>query len=74
MSQLQDLSLLTKPLDECTDEELEERIKVLTNMRLSDDKPKKKTVKSNSTKRKEDLLNGLSDDDLAGLMQELLGR
>jgi ATP-dependent DNA ligase len=71
MSELKDL--LDKPAHECSDEELEKRRHLLSKLRIA---PKKKSSsskprKTNKQRQVEDLLKGLSKEDLEKLKAKL---
>jgi len=67
--------LLSKPVHECSDEELEERIRMARSMRF--EKPKKtKTAsapRSNKAKRTKDLLSKCAPEELE-LIREILAK
>jgi len=66
--------LLTKPIDELTTDELEQRLNALKSLKVMtvrEPKEKKKSVKSNASKQILDLLGKLSEDDLKKLLNNL---
>lgn len=65
-------NLLDKPASECTDEELEKQVHLLSKLKIAVDRSKsgKKRV-SNVDRQVADLLKGLSPEKLAKLMSKL---
>lgn len=62
--------LLEKPLENLTDEQLEDRLHLLKRLKLKVE-GKKRVVKSNKQATIQDMLKGLSKDELANLVKQL---
>jgi hypothetical protein len=73
MMELKDLDF-GKPVDECTDDELVERFRALSKLRIAPAEKKasgKRVVKSNEEKRLDDLIKKLPPDKLKKFMEKL---
>lgn len=62
--------LLEKPLDNLTDEQLEDRLHLLKRLKLKVE-GKKRVLRSNKEKSIQDVLKGLSKEELANLIKQL---